>query len=110
MGYYDAKGQLYFVERVKSMIKCMNNQVAPGELESILLGHEAVREVTVIGTPDPKYGEAPTACVVLKNTCSASQHVIAKELKQLVEGRLIACLEVLRRPPGEVVVRENGDL
>ncbi|KAG0434868.1 hypothetical protein HPB47_018819 [Ixodes persulcatus] len=49
LGYYDEEGHLYLVERLKEMIKCMDNQVAPAELEQILLSHDAVKEVVVVG-------------------------------------------------------------
>ncbi|CAN7937996.1 unnamed protein product, partial [Ixodes hexagonus] len=63
LGYYDEEGNIYFVERIKEMIKCMDNQLAPAELEELLLSHDAVKEVVVVGVPNPKYGEAPAACV-----------------------------------------------
>ncbi|XP_040076659.1 4-coumarate--CoA ligase 1 [Ixodes scapularis] len=86
-GYLDDEGRLYIVDRLKQMIKCMDNQVAPAELEEILLSHDAVKEVAVVGLPSAKYGEAPAACVVLRDVCKEKHEVVAKELKQLVAGR-----------------------
>nr|XP_050033875.1 uncharacterized protein LOC126530656 [Dermacentor andersoni]XP_054926670.1 uncharacterized protein LOC126530656 [Dermacentor andersoni] len=66
-GYYDEDGQLYILERLKQMIKCMDNQVVPAELEELLLREHAleIAEVSVVGLPHPDYGEAPAAAIVL---------------------------------------------
>ncbi|XP_049522583.1 uncharacterized protein LOC119449043 [Dermacentor silvarum] len=67
-GYYDQDGRIYFVQRFKEMIKCMDNQVVPAELEELLLRkHSAdIVEVCVVGLPNPSYGEAPAAVVVTR--------------------------------------------
>lgn len=67
-GYYDQDGRIYFVQRFKEMIKCMDNQVVPAELEELLLRkHSAdIVEVCVVGIPNPSYGEAPAAVVVTR--------------------------------------------
>ncbi|XP_042148762.1 luciferin 4-monooxygenase [Ixodes scapularis] len=85
-GYYDTQGRIHVIDRMKEMIKCMDNVVAPAELEEILLTHEAVAEVTVVGVPNPKYGEAPTACVVLKDCFKGNLKSLASELKELIAG------------------------
>ncbi|KAL1424320.1 hypothetical protein MTO96_020312 [Rhipicephalus appendiculatus] len=66
-GYYDEDGRLYIVERLKQMIKCMDNQVVPAELEELLLRHygDLIEEVSVVGVPHPDFGEAPAAAIVL---------------------------------------------
>lgn len=60
------------VDRLKELIKYKGFQVAPAELEDILLKHPAVQEVAVTGIPDninPDVGELPTAYVLLKQVC-----------------------------------------
>jgi acyl-CoA synthetase (AMP-forming)/AMP-acid ligase II len=59
----DADGYVAFVERLKEMIKYRGYQIAPAELEAILLEHPAVLDVTVVPKPDPETGEAPKAFV-----------------------------------------------
>ncbi|XP_040072843.1 probable CoA ligase CCL7 [Ixodes scapularis] len=86
-GYYDTEGRIHVIERMKEMIKCMDNVVAPAELEDILLTHKSVAEVTVVGIPNPKYGEAPTACVVLKDCFKGNLESLATELKELIAGQ-----------------------
>ncbi|CAN8021520.1 unnamed protein product [Ixodes persulcatus] len=87
LGYLDDEGRLYIVDRLKQMIKCMDNQLAPAELEEILMSHYAVKEVSVIGLPSAKYGEAPAACVVLRDAYKEKHKVIEEQLKQLVAGQ-----------------------
>ncbi|XP_040073902.1 luciferin 4-monooxygenase-like [Ixodes scapularis] len=88
LGYYDAEGRIYVIERLKQMIKCMDNVVTPAELEEILLTHEAVAEAVVVGVPSSKYGEAPTACVVIKDGFEKNLESLATELKELIAGML----------------------
>ncbi|CAN7989774.1 unnamed protein product, partial [Ixodes pacificus] len=73
IGYYTEDGMFYVVDRMKEMIKCMDQQVAPAELEDLLLKHQDVREVAVTGVPHPEYGEAARAFVVLSNGHSGSE-------------------------------------
>lgn len=86
-GYYDTEGRIHVIERMKEMIKCMDNVVTPAELEEILLTHKAVAEATVVGVPNSKYGEAPTACVVLKDCFKENLESLATELKELIAGQ-----------------------
>ncbi|KAM7307151.1 putative acyl-CoA synthetase [Ixodes scapularis] len=87
LGYYDSNGKIYFVDRIKQMIKCMGNIVTPAELEEILTTHEAVLEAAVVGIPSSKYGEAPVACVVVKETQEKRLDILEQELKELVAGQ-----------------------
>ncbi|KAK3117434.1 hypothetical protein LTR53_001199 [Teratosphaeriaceae sp. CCFEE 6253] len=61
---------LWIVDRVKELIKVKGLQVAPAELEALLLTHPAVRDCAVIATPDQRAGELPKAFIVL----SEGQH------------------------------------
>lgn len=66
IGYIDSDGYLYVVDRVKELIKYKGQQVAPAELEGVLLRHDAIADAAVIGVPDVEAGEVPKAFVVLK--------------------------------------------
>jgi acyl-coenzyme A synthetase/AMP-(fatty) acid ligase len=66
-GYFDDDGLIYIVDRYKEMIKYDTCQIAPSELESILLTHESVAEAAVVGIPDEVHGEIPRAFVVPKD-------------------------------------------
>jgi 4-coumarate--CoA ligase len=59
-------GLITIHDRLKEMIKVKGIQVAPAELEDLLLGHSAVEDCAVIGVPDDYAGERPLGFVVLK--------------------------------------------
>ncbi len=63
IGYADEDGCFYIVDRVKELIKYKAYQVAPAELEALLLTHEAVADAAVIPSPDLEAGEVPKAFV-----------------------------------------------
>ncbi|THA32098.1 4-coumarate--CoA ligase family protein [Streptomyces sp. A1277] len=64
VGRIDANGWLFVVDRVKELIKYKGYQVAPAELEALLLAHESVADAAVIGVYDPDGNEIPKAYVV----------------------------------------------
>lgn len=65
LGYMDEEGYIYIVDRVKEVIKYKGYTVAPFEIESALMKHEAVIDAAVVGIPDEVVGEIPKAFVVL---------------------------------------------
>ncbi|ART74271.1 hypothetical protein BTO20_37160 (plasmid) [Mycobacterium dioxanotrophicus] len=62
-GYLDECGYLYLVGRIRDLIITGGENVAPGEVESVLCSHPAVHQAVVFGVDDPKWGEAVHACV-----------------------------------------------
>lgn len=66
IGYADEDGYFFVVDRIKDLIKYKAYQVAPAELEAVLLSHPAVADAAVVRSPDEEAGEVPKAFVVLK--------------------------------------------
>ncbi|HEV8308891.1 MAG TPA: 4-coumarate--CoA ligase family protein [Methylomirabilota bacterium] len=66
VGYVDDEEWFYIVDRTKELIKYKGLQVAPAELEALLLTHPAVLDVAVVRKTDEEAGEVPKAYVVLK--------------------------------------------
>ena len=64
VGYRDANGYFYILDRLKDMIVTGGENVYSGEVEAVIYQHPAVREVAVFGIPDPRWGELVAACVV----------------------------------------------
>ena len=64
VGAFDAEGYLTLKDRSKDVIISGGSNIYPREVEEILLEHASVREVSVIGRPDPQWGEVVVAYVV----------------------------------------------
>jgi len=73
VGYVDADGDFFIVDRTKELIKYKGLQVAPAELESVLVGNPAIAEACVIGIADEEAGEVPKAFVVKKAEIGAAE-------------------------------------
>jgi len=71
IGYVDEDGFFFIVDRVKELIKYKGMQVAPAELEALLLTHPAVADVAVVPSPDEEAGELPKAFVVKSGEVTA---------------------------------------
>jgi acyl-CoA synthetase (AMP-forming)/AMP-acid ligase II len=65
VGYVEPDGWVHLTDRSKEMIKVRGFQVAPAEVEGVLLGHPGVRDCAVFGVPDPVNGESIIAAVAL---------------------------------------------
>jgi len=66
VGYQDAHGYVYILDRIKDMIVTGGENVYSGEVEAVIYEHPAVREAAVLGIPDPQWGELVAAVVVLQ--------------------------------------------
>jgi long-chain acyl-CoA synthetase len=66
VGYRDADGYFYILDRLKDMIVTGGENVYSGEVEAVIYQHPAVLEAAVFGIPDPQWGELVAACVVRK--------------------------------------------
>lgn len=73
IGMFDEDGFLYFLGRVKEMIKCSGYSVYPEEVEKMLSKHGKINQVAVIGVPDPVRGESVKAFVVLEEGMKVSE-------------------------------------
>ena len=66
IGRFDAEGFLTLLDRKKDLIITGGFKVYPSDLESVLILHEAVADVAVVGVPSAEWGETPVAFVVLR--------------------------------------------
>lgn len=96
VGRFDARGLLYLMDRSKDVIISGGSNIYPREVEEALLTHPAVREVAVIGVPDPEWGENVVAFVV----CSPGAGVDADKLDQ----HCIAHIARFKRPKSYLFV------
>ena len=73
LGRVDECGHLHIVDRLKEVIKYKGMQIAPAELEGVLISHPAVADAAVIPVPDEEAGEIPKAFVVLKGDATTEE-------------------------------------
>ncbi len=105
---FDEDGYLYVVDRLKELIKYKGYQVAPAELEAVLLGHPAVADAAVVPRPDPESGEIPVAYVVLR-TDATPDELMAHVADRVAPYKRIRAIrlttEVPRSPAGKLLRR-----
>ena len=94
IGYMDADGYIYLVDRVKDMINSAGFKIWPREVEEVLFQHPAIRECAVVGLADALKGEIPAVFLVLREGASLSteefddycrQHIAAYKIPRRVE-------------------------
>jgi long-chain acyl-CoA synthetase len=114
VGYLDEDGYLYITDRKKDLIISGGSNIYPREVEEVMLSHPAVREVSVIGVPDEKWGEAVKALVVLRE----GHRALAEELIEHCRARMASykkpqSVEFLQDLPknanGKILKRELRD-
>jgi acyl-CoA synthetase (AMP-forming)/AMP-acid ligase II len=98
IGYVDEDGYFYVVDRLKELIKYKGYQVAPAELEALLLTHESIADAAVIPSPDEEAGEVPKAFVVLKDPISPEE-IMSWVAGQVAFHKKIRLLEIVDEIP-----------
>ena len=111
VGRLDDDGFLYLVDRKKDMIISGGQNIYPADIEAVLLEHETVSEVAVIGIPDEKWGETPLALVVptagaAPDTDAIRDWANARLGKQQRVSAVEVIAELPRNPNGKVLKRE----
>ena len=84
IGYLDADGWLFLVDRAKDMIISGGFNVYSAEVEQALMAHPAVQDCAVVGLPDPKWGERVVAVVQVRQ----SADVDPAEVRAFVKARI----------------------
>src|SRR6266436_5530630 len=82
IGYRDAEGYFYILDRLKDMIVTGGENVYSGEVEAVIFNHPAVREAAVFGIPDAQWGELVAACVVPKPGLRLSENALIGHCRQ----------------------------
>jgi fatty-acyl-CoA synthase len=111
VGVLDEEGYLTVVDRLKDVIKTGGMVVASREVEEALFTHPAVSEVAVIALPDPKWIEAVTAVVVLREGHHADEQAIIEHARLSlapfkIPKRVIFRRDLPRNTAGKLLKRE----
>jgi len=115
MAKRDEDGYYILVDRKANMIITGGENVYPSEVEAVIATHEAVEDVAVIGVPDPKWGEAVKAVVVLKDGYEPTEE-LSKGIIEWTKGKIagykrpksvdfIKDEEMPRTPTGKILHR-----
>ncbi|MGV6871939.1 AMP-binding protein [Pseudochelatococcus sp. B33] len=115
MGSFSDRGLLTLRDRIKDMIVTGGANVYPREVEEVLLTHEAAGEVSVIGLPDPEWGEIVVAVVVpatgYEITETALDALCVREIARFKRPKKYVFLDSLpKNNYGKVVKRELRDM
>lgn len=107
VGYADEDGYFYIVDRVKELIKYKGMQVAPAELEGLLLSHPAVADAAVIPSPDEEAGEVPKAFLVLRSPVPTDEIMgwVAARVAPHKKIRRAEIVEAIPKSPSGKILR-----
>lgn len=98
IGRVDQEGYLTVVDRLKELIKVKGYQVAPAELEALLLEHPLIADVAVVPVADDEAGEVPKAVVVARGPLTADD-VIAFVHTRVAHYKRVRAVEFVERIP-----------
>jgi long-chain acyl-CoA synthetase len=109
IGYIDADGYLYIVDRKKEMIKYKSFSIAPADLEAVLVQHPDVADCAVIGVPDAECGELPKAFVVPRSGATIDAAALDRFVADRVAGykriRFFETVKAIPRTPSGKILR-----
>jgi long-chain acyl-CoA synthetase len=108
VGYVEPDGWVHLTDRSKEMIKVRGFQVAPAEVEGVLLGHPAVLDCAVFGVPDESNGESIIAAVKLEKPAEPDEliaHVAGLLASYKKPSQILVVDEIPRLPSGKALRR-----
>ena len=107
----DEFGHMTIVDRMKELIKFKGFQVAPAELEALLITHPKIADVAVIGVPDDEAGEIPKAFVTTPPgesvTLEEIQALVAENLVSYKQIRLLEVIEAIPKSASGKILRKD---
>jgi oxalate---CoA ligase len=106
------EGYLYLEGRLKEMILRGGENIAPAEIEQVLMSHPAVRDAVCFGVPDDKYGELVGAAVTLNADADVkdlTDHCRQQLAAFKVPARIDVLTEIPRTPTGKVQRRRVAE-
>jgi acyl-CoA synthetase (AMP-forming)/AMP-acid ligase II len=107
IGHVDDDGYFYVVDRVKELIKYKGLQVAPAELEAVLVAHPGIADAAVVRVPDEAAGEVPKAFVVATAELSAQEVMdwVAERVAPYKKVRAVEFIDQIPKSPSGKILR-----
>ena len=107
IGFTDAGGYLTVIDRLKELIKVKGFQVAPAELESLLLKHPKIADVAVIPVADEDCGEVPKAIVVKREALTAEEvmEFLTPKVAHYKRVRHVEFVDAIPKSPSGKILR-----
>jgi acyl-CoA synthetase (AMP-forming)/AMP-acid ligase II len=107
IGFGDEHGCFFIVDRLKELIKYKGMQVAPAELEAVLLGHPAIADAAVIPLADEEAGQVPKAFVVLKGELTPADilEYVAARVAPYKKLRSVEVIDHIPKSPSGKILR-----
>ena len=107
IGVVDDEGYLAVVDRLKELIKVKGHQVAPAELEALLLKHPRIADVAVIPVADDEAGEVPKAFVVARGALTADEVIafVHAEVAHYKRIRHVAFVDAIPKSASGKILR-----
>ena len=112
VGYYDEDGFFFITDRIKELIKYKGSQVAPSEIEAILLSHPEIVDAGVAGVPDEEAGELPRAFVVKREVSTLTEDQVSSFVADQVSsvkklrGGVIFVNSIPKNASGKILRRD----
>ncbi|ESW22826.1 hypothetical protein PHAVU_005G184500 [Phaseolus vulgaris] len=112
IGYIDEDDELFIVDRLKELIKYKGFQVAPAELEALLLTHPNISDAAVVPMKDEAAGEVPVAFVVRSNACIDTtqdeiKHFISKQVVFYKRISTVFFVDAIPKSPSGKILRKD---
>lgn len=107
----DADGHFAIVDRLKELIKYKGFQVAPAELEALLINHPEIADVAVIGVPDDEAGELPKAFIVRAPGSTITEETVkeavSSQLASYKQIRMVSFIDAIPKSASGKILRRQ---
>jgi acyl-CoA synthetase (AMP-forming)/AMP-acid ligase II len=107
VAFIEDNGSLRIVDRIKELIKYKGDQIAPAELEALLLTHPEIADAAVIPVPDEDAGEVPKAFVVTTGSITSDEvtRFVAEHVAPYKKVRAVEIIEDIPKAPSGKILR-----
>ena len=105
-------GDVELIGRTDDIIRSGGENIHPGEIEPVIISHPSVADVSVLGIPSSRWGEAVTACVVLNSISIKELHSVVSDsdLPRFKQPKIYCVIEKIPRNAANKVLRKDLEI